>query len=136
MATPINTLTGETPLKLAQSITKIVNELWDSGEFLNLTTPTTTNLLKFWFCEPHTTQREINFHRGQKQAILNTIYLHEILKVSSVLEVYEKIDKELILKLNSELLTKEKYNIPKYAMKMATGTGKTWVMNALFICIK
>ena len=41
--------------------------------------------------------------------------------------------KELILKLNSTLLTKEKYNIPKYAMKMATGTGKTWVMNALFI---
>ena len=133
MATPINTLTGEIPLKLAQNITKIVNELWESGEFLNLTTPTTTNLLKFWFCEPHTTQREMNFHRGQKQAILNTIYLHEILKINSVLEIYEKIDKELILKLNSELLTKEKYNIPKYAMKMATGTGKTWVMNALFI---
>lgn len=133
MATPINTLTGEIPLKLAQKITTIVNELWESGEFLNLTTPTTTNLLKFWFCEPHTIQREINFHRGQKQAILNTIYLHEILKINSVLEIYERIDKELILKLNSELLTKEKYNIPKYAMKMATGTGKTWVMNALFI---
>lgn len=133
MATPINTLTGEIPLHLAQSITKIVNELWESGEFLNLTTPVTTNLLKFWFCEPHISQREINFHRGQKQAILNTIYLHEILKINSVLEIYEKIDKELILKLNSELLTKDKYNIPKYAMKMATGTGKTWVMNALFI---
>ncbi|MDZ7817529.1 MAG: DEAD/DEAH box helicase family protein [Aliarcobacter sp.] len=129
----MNTLTGEIPLQLAQNITKIVNELWESGEFLNLTTPTTTNLLKFWFCEPHISQREINFHRGQKQAILNTIYLHEILKVNSVLEIYEKIDKELILKLNSELLTKDKYNIPKYAMKMATGTGKTWVMNALFI---
>ena len=133
MATPINTLTGEIPLKLAFSISKIVNELWKSGEFLTLVTPVTADLIKFWFCEPHTTQREINFHRGQKQAILNTIYLHEILKINSVLEIYEKIDKELILKLNSELLSKEKYNIPKYAMKMATGTGKTWVMNALFI---
>lgn len=133
MATPINTLTGEIPLKLAFSISKIVNELWESGEFLTLVTPVSADLLKFWFCEPHTTQREINFHRGQKQAILNTIYLHEILKINSVLEIYEKCDKELILKLNSTLLTKEKYNIPKYAMKMATGTGKTWVMNALFI---
>jgi len=130
MATPINTLTGKIPLELAKSISIIVNELWESGEFLTLVTPTTADLIKFWLCEPHI---EINFHRGQKQAILNTIYLHEILKVSSVLEIYEKIDKELILKLNSTLLTKEKYNIPKYAMKMATGTGKTWVMNALFI---
>ena len=133
MPMPINTLTGEIPLLLAGSITKRVNGLWESGDFFKYTTPVTTNLLKFWFCEPHTTQREINFHRGQKQAILNTIYLHEIVKVNNVLEIYEKIDKELILKLNSELLVKEKYNIPKYAMKMATGTGKTWVMNALFI---
>jgi type III restriction enzyme len=133
MATPINTLTGEIPLKLALSISKIVNELWESGEFLSLVTPVSADLLKFWFSEPHINQREINFHRGQKQAILNTIYLHEILKINSVLEIYEKCDKELILKLNSTLLVKEKYNIPKYAMKMATGTGKTWVMNALFI---
>lgn len=130
---PINTLTGEIPLKLAQSISKIVNELWESGEFLTLVTPTTADLLKFWFCEPHSSQREINFHRGQKQAILNTIYLHEILKVNSVLEIYEHIDKELIPKFNHTLLAKEKYKVPKYAMKMATGTGKTWVMNALFI---
>ena len=133
MATPINTLTGEIPLQLAQSITIRVNQLWENGEFLTFVTPTTTELLKFWFCEPHINTREINFHRGQKQAILNTIYLHEILKINSVLDIYEKCDKELILKLNSTLLTKEKYNIPKYAMKMATGTGKTWVMNALFI---
>ena len=29
--------------------------------------------------------------------------------------------------------TKDKYNHPKYAIKMATGTGKTWVLNALLI---
>jgi type III restriction enzyme len=65
MATPINTLTGEIPLKLAFSISKIVNELWKSGEFLTLVTPVTADLIKFWFCEPHISQREINFHRGQ-----------------------------------------------------------------------
>lgn len=133
MATPINTLTGDIPLQLAKSITERVNVLWESGEFLDNVTPTTADLLKFWFCEPHTTQREINFHRGQKSAILNTIYLHEILQINSVLEIYEKCDKELIPKLNHTILSKEKYCIPKYAMKMATGTGKTWVMNALFV---
>jgi type III restriction enzyme len=133
VATPINTLTGDIPLQLAKTLTCKVDELWQSGEFLTLVTPTTADLLKFWFCEPHTTQREINFHRGQKNAILNTIYLHEILKVDSVLEIYEKCDKELIPKFNHTLLAKEKYKIPKYAMKMATGTGKTWVMNALFV---
>jgi len=133
MATPINTLTGSIPLELAQSISKTVNEMWNEGDFLKLVTPTTADLLKFWFCEPHVDEREINFHRGQKQAILNTIYLHEILKVNSVLEIYEKCDKELIPKFNHTLLAKEKYKVPKYAMKMATGTGKTWVMNALFM---
>jgi type III restriction enzyme len=133
MATPINTLTGDIPLQLARSISEKVLGMWNDGEFFDKVTPITADLLKFWFCEPHTSQREINFHRGQKSAILNTIYLHEILKINSVLEIYEKCDKELIPKLNHTILTKEKYNVPKYAMKMATGTGKTWVMNALFV---
>ena len=30
-------------------------------------------------------------------------------------------------------LAKAKYQIPKYAVKMATGTGKTWVMHALLL---
>lgn len=87
----------------------------------------------FFIYKGFTIKHIINFHRGQKSAILNTIYLHEILKVNSVLEIYEKCDKELIPKFNHTLLAKEKYKVPKYAMKMATGTGKTWVMNALFI---
>jgi len=95
MPMPINTLTGDIPLQLARSISDKVNGMWESGEFLENVAPTTADLLKFWFCEPHTTGREINFHRGQKQAILNTIYLHEILKVNSVLEMYEHINKEL-----------------------------------------
>jgi len=133
MPMPINTLTGTTPLKLANKITDIVTELWESGEFLSHVTPTTAELLKYWFCEPHVTNRELNFHKGQKQAILNTIYLHEILKIESVIDIYEKCHSELLESLDLVMLAKEKYSIPKYAMKMATGTGKTWVMNAFFI---
>ena len=130
---PTNTLTGSIPLKLAKKITENVNKLWESGEFLELVTPTTKELLTFWFCEPHTQNREINFHSGQRQAILNTIYLHEILNVETVLDVYEKIDKMLLSEVSIELLAKEKYQCAKYAIKMATGTGKTWVMNAFLI---
>ncbi len=133
MPMPINTLTGDIPLRLAKSISERVNALWENEGFLEQVTPTTKELLKFWFCSPHTDNREINFHRGQKQAILNTIYLHEIQKIRTILDIYEKCDKELIVQLNRTILTKEKYLMPKYAMKMATGTGKTWVMNALFI---
>lgn len=133
MATPINIGTSTIPLELAKSITHNTNLLWESGEFLEKVTPTTSGLLKYWFGENYVQNRFLNFHKGQKQAILNTIYLHEILKVKSVVEIYEQCNKELLHKIDLEMLGREKYRIPKYAMKMATGTGKTWVMNAFFI---
>lgn len=133
MATPINLGTSTIPLDLAKSITETVNILWESGEFLDKVTPTTAGLLKYWFGENYVQNRFLNFHKGQQQAILNTVYLHEILKIDSVLEIYEKCNRELLHKIDLEMLGKEKYRIPKYAIKMATGTGKTWVMNALFI---
>ena len=153
MANPINQLTGDIPLILAKEITKKVDEVWESGEFLDLVTPTTKDLLKFWFCSPYVENRDINFHLGQKRAILNTIYLHEVLKIDSVRDMYEYFDKqfmegifkrvedkkevEKIIKqfeaIKENQLSKQKYQIPKYAIKMATGTGKTFVMNALLI---
>jgi len=133
MPMPINTMTGNIPLKLAKKITNIVNENWDSGEYLELVTPTTKELLKFWFDESYSVYRDLNFHKGQKQAILNVIYLHEILDVKNVIDMYEKVDEDLLLELDLEVLSKQKYDFAKYAFKMATGTGKTWVMNALFL---
>lgn len=133
MPMPVNIGTSTIPLELAKSITIKVNLLWESGEFLDKVTPTTAGLLKYWFGENYVQNRFLNFHKGQKQAILNTVYLHEILNIKSVLEIYEKCNSELLHKIDLEMLGKEKYRIPKYAMKMATGTGKTWVMNAMFI---
>ncbi len=95
--------------------------------------PVTADLLKFWFTEPHTDTRYINFHEGQKQAILNTIYLHEIVGANSVRVIYEELAPELLSEIDFAELAKAKYEIPKYGIKMATGTGKTWVMHALLI---
>lgn len=126
--------TGELPLVLARKIAIAAEKSFDhgNGEMMSRVTPTTADLLKYWFCEPFTTERSFNFHEGQRQGILNAVFLHEVLGVRKVSEIYEKIAPELLAEtpILSEI-GKEKYAFPKYAIKMATGTGKTWVMHAL-----
>src|SRR3989338_4627310 len=133
MPTPLNIGTRDIPLRLARTLTSKVNESWASGEMMAKVSPVTRDLLTFWFTEPHTDTRYANFHEGQRQAILNTIYLHEILGVKAVKDIYENIEFELLSDIDMSELKKAKYEIPKYAIKMATGTGKTWVMHALLI---
>jgi type III restriction enzyme len=58
---------------------------------LEQVSPTTQELLKFWFDEAYCENRQINFHEGQRQAILNTIYAHEVLKTQSVADLYDKV---------------------------------------------
>ena len=119
-------------LELAHKLTKQVQEAFDKGNMLDAVTPVTQDLLKYWFMEPYTDERSKNFHIGQKQSILNIIYLHEVLGIHSVQEIYEKAAPDLLPECMKEF-TKPKYRIPKYAVKMATGTGKTWVMHALLL---
>jgi len=133
LPTPINTGTRDIPLRLANLITALVNAEWESVDFLEKVSPVTQDLLRFWFHDSFCENRNINFHEGQKQAILNVVYLHEILKIENVFEIYENINSHLLQEMHLPTLKKAKYDFPKYAVKMATGTGKTWVMNALLI---
>ena len=102
-------------------------------------TPVTQDLLRFWFSDSFVeTRNNLNFHEGQRQAILNTIYVHEVLKSSSVFEMYEAVnasatESRFMEAADLSALRKDKYKHPKYCMKMATGTGKTWVLGALLI---
>ena len=51
-----------------------------AADILELVTPTTAELLMWWFGEDMVTARSgLNFHAGQKQAILNAIVAHEVL---------------------------------------------------------
>ena len=118
-------------LELARRLSEIVNKAWENGEILNRVTPTTQELLKYWFSEEYCSLRECNFHAGQRQAILNVIYLHEIMNVKNVFDFY--FDEELRSMADLNILGQSKYQMPKYAVKMATGTGKTWVMHALLL---
>jgi type III restriction enzyme len=120
-------------LLLAQRLSDRVNEAWESGEIMEQVTPVTRELLQHWFCEPFTTERPINFHLGQRQAILNAIYLHEVAGVQTVEDNYAAVIADEMGMVDMNNLQQEKYRLPKYAIKMATGTGKTWVMHALVL---
>jgi type III restriction enzyme len=133
MPTLLNTGTRDLPLTFAKQFSELVNSQFQNYQFSEAS-QTTNELLRFWFSDAFAENRAVNFHIGQQQAILNTIYAHEVLKVKSVFELYSLVGKET---LNDDAflaeVQKKKYAYPKYCMKMATGTGKTWVMHALLL---
>lgn len=104
----------------------------DAGNapILEKVTPVTADLLRFWFQQDQCDTRTVNFHEGQRAAILHTIYAHEILQSQSLKELYQTLDAESWLSL-PKYDEVQKSDHPKYCLKMATGTGKTWVLQAI-----
>ena len=130
----------ENQLALSLALTARTRQLCiglESGvaDILELVTPTTAELLKWWFGEDMTASRtSLNFHAGQKQAILNAIVAHEVLGSTTLLDLYQQVAPDALLtgtRLNE--VAGPKHGHPKYCLKMATGTGKTWVLQALLI---
>ncbi|MDE5615562.1 MAG: DEAD/DEAH box helicase family protein [Alphaproteobacteria bacterium] len=125
------------PLKFAAELSAVVNAEWESGRFLDAVSPITADLLRYWFDPSFCDVRDRNFHPGQRQSILNTIYVHEVLKSKSVSDMYAAIGAFVATPfVDSEFMgitCADKYNLAKYCIKMATGTGKTWVLNALLV---
>jgi type III restriction enzyme len=108
--------------------------LGEPNALIDAVTPVTAELLKWWFQQDYVDNRDSNFHEGQRDAILAIIYAHEVLGVTSLLDLYQKVASEALLQgaLLGEV-SDSRNEHPKYAAKMATGTGKTWVLNALLI---
>ncbi|MEW6326203.1 MAG: DEAD/DEAH box helicase family protein [Thermodesulfobacteriota bacterium] len=94
-------------------------------------TQTTLELFNYWFKrDEDATER---FHPCQQRAIETVVYCHEILQAKTLPEVFERVAPEAIyqhLPLKQEV---ETIPFPKYALKMATGSGKTWVLAALLV---
>ena len=104
------------------------------ADILDLVSPTTAELLKWWFQAEYCAMRSFNFHEGQRQAILNVIYAHEVLGVTSLRALYEQVAADELLEGGRLLeVDQSKHRHPKYCLKMATGTGKTWVLQALLV---
>lgn len=122
---------GDTPLALAQRITEQAKAAWQDGSLIQQVTPTTAELLRWWFDDAICELRGRNFHVGQRRSILNAVYVHEVLKCGSVFDAYAAAGNGL--DMDPAFLDRDKYRHPKICLKMATGTGKTWVMHALLI---
>ncbi|GAA6120612.1 DEAD/DEAH box helicase family protein [Acidovorax sp. FG27] len=138
-------------LALATGLTALTRRLClglESGaaDILEQVTPTTAELLRWWFGDDMVLARGataaghggLNFHAGQKQAILNAIVAHEVLGQGrpdwTLLDLYQACAPEALL-TGGRLaeVASPKHAHPKYCFKMATGTGKTWVMQALMV---
>jgi type III restriction enzyme len=77
-------MSGINNLTLAKNLTTRVRAACTGlesgqGEILNQVSEITGELVRWWFQQEYVETRDINFHEGQKQAILNTIYAHEVL---------------------------------------------------------
>jgi type III restriction enzyme len=127
-------------LSLAHGLTTKVNEACaglDNGTapILDQVSAVTSELLKWWFQADFLETRIFNFHPGQRQALLNVIYAHEVLGVSSLQDLYQAAAPVVMLGSgrDAEIIRAPKNAYPKYCLKMATGTGKTWVLQAIMI---
>jgi type III restriction enzyme len=127
-------------LALADALTQKTNALCigledGTADIFELVTPSTAELLHWWFgAEAMSTRSQLNFHPGQRQAILNAIVAHEVLAADSLPALYRQVAPDALL-AGQRLaeISQGKHQHPKYCLKMATGTGKTWVLQALLI---
>jgi len=106
-----------------------------TAEILDQVSLTTAELLKWWFQEDFKDTRPFNFHEGQSAGILNVIYAHEVLGMTTLKGLYEAVAPEVMLASHyaAQTIGAAKNDYPKYCLKMATGTGKTWVLQALMV---
>ncbi len=88
-------------------------------------TKTTDELLNFWFRADHSLSNGVTFtfHEAQREAIETLIYIFEIAKLKNRTELLEKYGKNV-----QDLRLPQYDEFARYALKMATGSGKTLVM--------
>lgn len=87
-------------------------------------TPTTKRLLQFWFEEDHLLENEpFMFWFCQREAIETLIYVYEVMKKRNFIDLARDFGAGPIQGYDPSY---DQY--PLYAFKMATGSGKTYVM--------
>ena len=87
-------------------------------------TPTTKRLLQFWFEEDHIVEGEpFTFWFCQREAIETLVYVYEVMKKRNFIDMARDFGAGPIQGYDPSY---DQY--PLYAFKMATGSGKTFVM--------
>jgi type III restriction enzyme len=93
-------------------------------------TQTTADLFHYWFDRGDGVS---SFYECQRYAIETLIYCHEILGATTLRHLYDRVAPSAMAEsayLQSEV---DAIPFPKYGLKMATGSGKTWVLAALVL---
>ena len=132
MAKKIKTeLFGKHPL--AKAIEPAVEE-WAKNNYPSVKgkeiTFATRELFNWWFSDQaHEPEK---FHICQRRALETIVYCYEILNIPLVETLFEIFSSDL---LEKETLKAgiEKIKHPRFGIKMATGTGKTWVITAIIV---
>ncbi|MCD6429406.1 DEAD/DEAH box helicase family protein, partial [bacterium] len=116
------------PEQRKKSQAYLVNKLrdavfnWRNSDYPNVTR-TTRRLLEFWFKEDHIVEnKEFKFWFVQREAIETLIYVYEVMRKRKFAELMQDFGEGRVV-YNPEI---DQY--PLYCFKMATGTGKTFVM--------
>lgn len=94
-------------------------------------TQTTYHLLRYWF--ERGDDAEEKFFECQRLAIETIIYCHEILQVTSLKDLFQKVAPRALDWSKTFLDEVEATPFSKMCLKMATGTGKTWALIALLV---
>ena len=102
---------------------------WRKGGYKG-TTATTRELLNYWFYTDHTLPggSRFSYHVAQREAIETLIYVVEVAGIRSrtaLLEKYAMAQRGLQLPPNDDFA--------RFAVKMATGSGKTKVMSMVVV---
>jgi len=95
---------------------------WRSQEYPGITS-TTRRLLEYWFFEDHRFEdgTPFSFWGCQREAIEALIYIYEVCCYKSLYEISRGFNVRISFDPTED-------NWPKYCFKMATGSGKTFVM--------
>jgi type III restriction enzyme len=114
------------PLRTAPcvpAIRKVVGE-WRQAGYPGVT-DTTSTLLNYWFLTDHRQPngRPFQYHPAQREALESLIYLYEVAQVRRHKHLLEKF-----ASANQNLRLLQFDEFARYAVKMATGSGKTKVI--------
>ena len=116
----------EDQLKTATCVPAIRNAVktWRANNYKGIT-DTTRELLNFWFRTDHILRNgaSFRFHTAQREAIETLIYIFEVAKIRTRKDLLEKYAFD-----NNNLRLPPYDDFARYCIKMATGSGKTFVM--------
>lgn len=113
---------------------KAMVDEWRDGGYEGVT-PTTRALLDYWFIFPP--QTEVTYFPCQREAMETLIFCYEVLRPINIYDLYDKVYPDFLSQHREfeEMLREEAEMapFPKFTTKMATGSGKTWLLGMAII---